>query len=470
LKAPSIRACLAASLLVYAWQAAAAQSGTGRVIRGTVYDSLAGPPLAGARVTLVGRAEPTHPAGSATSDSAGHYELTGVGAGAYLIDFQHPLLDSLDITTRPRQVQLAATGAPFVVNLAVPSARTVHDAFCPAASHADSTSVLIGHLSDARSRGVIADGVVTAQWLAVERSGKRLDTTLPTITATSSADGAYLLCGLPAATRVVLQARTPSNASAVISILTPPRTSVIRRAFYLTDSAAPRAGGITGVVQSAHDRQPIARAQVRVAGDTSVAVTGADGRFSLRHVPYGTLAVDARSIGFAPQEQDVDVLPDARARVVFSLSAPARNTLDTVRTYASLDATGFEARRKAGWGRYFDADDIRRIHASDVNDIVRGVPGVRETGLGFHAQVLMVPVFGAPQLCVPSYYLDGRRLTGVSQSEDLEMFVQPQELAGVEVYASPIDTPPQFRELGAVCGSIVMWTHYAERRTPKGNP
>jgi hypothetical protein len=138
------------------------------------------------------------------------------------------------------------------------------------------------------------------------------------------------------------------------------------------------------------------------------------------------------------------------------------------RTYASLDATGFEARREAGWGRYFDADDIRRIHASDVNDIVRGVLGVKETGLGFHARILMKPLFwqrGDP-LCVPYYYLDGRRLTNVSSSEALELFVKPEDLAGVEVYASTIETPLQFRDLSAVCGSIVMWTRKATTTQP----
>jgi hypothetical protein len=71
---------------------------------------------------------------------------------------------------------------------------------------------------------------------------------------------------------------------------------------------------------------------------------------------------------------------------------------------------------------------------------------------------------------VPYYYLDGRRLTDVRSSEDLEQFVQPQDLAGVEVYVTPIETPVQFRDLTAVCGSIVMWTHNAERRKPPEQP
>jgi hypothetical protein len=193
---------------------------------------------------------------------------------------------------------------------------------------------------------------------------------------------------------------------------------------------------------------------VRVEGDSTVVTTGPDGRFALRDVPYGTLAIEARSLGFVPQERDVDVLADAPGHVTFSMAA-TKNVLDTVRTYA-LDASGFEQRRKAGWGRFLDADDIQRKRAFDVGDIVRSIPGVTVGGLSFHAPIRMRALFGKP--CTPRFYLDGRQLTGVSSGGDLDMFVAPQDIGGVEVYASPTETPPQFKYPDSGCGAIVMWT------------
>lgn len=457
MKPHKLLALVAGVLFSAAWNPATAQSGSGRVIQGTVYDSLDARPLAGARVMLVDRSDSAAAPRSGVADSLGRFRFGAVHAGVYLLGFEDPLVDSLGISVAPRQIQLAATGdRPLTVVLAVPGPRTVHDAFCPNRGSRDSTTVLLGHLSDASTRGIVAKGVVAAQWLTVVRSGKRIDAALATDTAQSSADGAYVLCDLPAATEVAVHASAGSGASGNIHLTTPPRRGVIRREFYLTDSAASRTGSITGVVRSADGSQPIARAQVRINGDSTVATTGPDGRFSLSNVPYGTLAVDARRLGFIPQERDVDVLADAPGHVTFSMAA-VTNVLDTVRTFALRD-NGFEARKKAGWGRYLLPDDIERKHAFDIADVVRSVPGVTVTGLGFHAQTKMKSLFPPPMYCTPSFYLDGRRLTWITESSDLDMLVGPQDIAGVEVYGSPTDTPPQFREIGALCGSVVIWT------------
>jgi hypothetical protein len=77
--------------------------------------------------------------------------------------------------------------------------------------------------------------------------------------------------------------------------------------------------------------------------------------------------------------------------------------------------------------------------------------------------------------CRPSVFLDGQFIRDLS-ADDIDSFVQPDEVAGIEVYAGDL-TPPQFRALNAdlppallsgpsgvtpvgasYCGSIVIWT------------
>ncbi|HEX2202414.1 MAG TPA: carboxypeptidase regulatory-like domain-containing protein, partial [Longimicrobium sp.] len=68
-------------------------------VRGTVYDSVAAAPLAGARVFLSGTTY------AAESDSAGRYEITGVPEGAYTVSFNHAALRRV-VRRRPAERRL----------------------------------------------------------------------------------------------------------------------------------------------------------------------------------------------------------------------------------------------------------------------------------------------------------------------------------------------------------------------------
>jgi hypothetical protein len=149
---------------------ARAQGSGGGVVRGTVFDSLSRRPLAGAAVSLVASSGPLGVVKSAVSDAAGRYEIRNVPAGAYLIGFLHPLLDSIGLEAPTRRVVLPLDdrGSPIQMDLAVPSARTIRDAICKESlSPSDSAGVLIGHLSNATSGEPVDSGKVIAQWSTI---------------------------------------------------------------------------------------------------------------------------------------------------------------------------------------------------------------------------------------------------------------------------------------------------------------
>lgn len=442
-------------------QTAAAQhppSG-GRTIRGTVYDSLAKAPLAGATVMLLDRSDSTQPARTVVADSVGRFEVHALPAGFYLIGFEHPLLDSLGITTRPRQVVLAPnnTGA-LEVNLGVPSATTVRDAFCPRRGTNDSTSALIGHLYDATTRGTVVNGAVDVQWLGILRTQNRVSVHTVRTTAHSGPDGWYVVCGLPPNTPIAMQATLDADSSGLVRLMTEKTAGLLRRELYLASTRQTALGRISGTVLSAEGNRPVANAQVRAAGDTTTATTRADGTFSLDRVRYGTISVSARSIGFLPQDVAVDVLADQPARVHFSLMTAA-NMLDTVRAYAVrtlAEEDGFDERRKSGWGHFFDAEAIERMRPFATSDIVKRVPGLRIQTVGFDSYITMR--HGCVMLGgTPAYFLDGRELMGIETTRDLEIMAPVDELAAVEVYNDDVSTPAQFRLFGK-CGAIVMWS------------
>ena len=62
-----------------------------------------------------------------------------------------------------------------------------------------------------------------------------------------------------------------------------------------------------------------------------------------------------------------------------------------------------------------------------------------------------------------SVYLDGilvvrRSRTGRGSSSNINDFVIPIEIAGVEVYRGPSELPAEFAGMESRCGAVVIWT------------
>ena len=104
-------------------QGQGAPTARGGVIHGTVYDSIAGAPLAGAAVFLWNTSH------RAVSDSEGRFRIAGVPPGTYSIVFYHERLGSLGISPGPTSVTLAESDT-LDVALATPSMLTVASAQC----------------------------------------------------------------------------------------------------------------------------------------------------------------------------------------------------------------------------------------------------------------------------------------------------------------------------------------------------
>jgi hypothetical protein len=60
--------------------------------------------------------------------------------------------------------------------------------------------------------------------------------------------------------------------------------------------------------------------------------------------------------------------------------------------------------------------------------------------------------------CTPRYFLNGAQLMGITSTTDLQMIVQPDQLAGVEVYTDGLEIPAEFGGASHGCGAVVMWT------------
>jgi hypothetical protein len=475
----SARRIVACAIVIAAALPATAAAQLAR-LRGRVFDSVTALPLVGARVEFVNADDRARVIFSTTSDSLGRFVVDSVARGRYIAGFLHPMLDSLGLAFTQRQLTISADGE-VRVDLAVPAPERIQTALCGRGSGKDTTGVILGYVLNAHSYTAIDSATVIAQWAEISFGPAGMSRTLLYHAARTDPEGWFALCGVPAATSVVVRAVSGTDTSGAIEIDVP-KTRVARRVLYVdhavtADSSVARSDSTTAVVARdtlpaklvhgtvsgwvrTEDGVPIAGARVRLFGSDVVTETDNEGAFQLTGVPAGTQTLMTRAIGFVPDERAVD-LTDRHIPVVVGLLA-IRRFLDTVHVKADrstfMSAVGFEDRKKGGAGRFFTAKDVERLQPAEISDLLRHAPSLELSTDNAHN--VKIRMRGDTGPCTPAIFLDGKQLVYWTLA-DLNSLVQPDELVGMEVY-TPSMTPAEFRtKVG--CGTIVVWTRAPER-------
>jgi Carboxypeptidase regulatory-like domain/TonB-dependent Receptor Plug Domain len=478
--------CLAQAAL--AQNASTAPRASGGSVSGVVYDSLAQRPLPGALVQLVS-ADSLDPFNrSAMSDSLGRYALRDVPVGRYRIGFFHDMLDSLGLDAPLQAVSMEQEKA-IRADLAIPSPSRFRAAICgarsPAGVRADTGTVIVGFVRDARTGTPVAGTSVSARWLEFSFTATGLQRRMPRFVATTGANGFYAICNVPSNGAVEVLATHVSDSTDFLDVYVP-SFGFLRRDLWL--GASPtlvRADTGTGLTGSRSDSGGLARRPMRtgngrltgrvVSADSSRVLSGAivgivdgprtrandRGEWLLTGVPTGTRMLDVRAVGYYPERRPVDVVAGA-APIRIAL-ATMKSVLDTVRVSASRLAfrriSGFdERRRSSGAGRFLTGEDLEKRGAIFVSDVFRTVAGMRleQNPDGTGNSILLRSIAGEP--CVPDFYIDGMMMRELS-ADELDAWVRPKNIRGIEIYPGGTE-PAQFSRGmgGAGCGSVVIWT------------
>jgi hypothetical protein len=215
---------------------------------------------------------------------------------------------------------------------------------------------------------------------------------------------------------------------------------------------------ISGTVVTAAGSQPLGGAQVGIVGGPQTRANDR-GQWTIANAPLGTRVLEVRAVSYFPERRAVDVVADA-APVRVALTT-LKAMLDTVKVFANplydRDGSGFQQRRNSGTGRYLTAEDVARSNPIVTSDLFRMQPGVRmvDNPREFD-KVLLVRSSTTADWCPPAVYVNGQYVFTASAS-DIDGWVNPEEIAGVEIY-SGTSVPPQFQRGMTNCGSIVIWT------------
>jgi hypothetical protein len=241
--------------------------------------------------------------------------------------------------------------------------------------------------------------------------------------------------------------------------------------FFLFGSIArpAKAQTIVGRLLDAQNDRPIMLGYVTLLTEGGDRVTWVladeEGYFRLTAPEPGSYMIYGESLGYRSSVEGPFLLgEDQNIPAEFRLD-PMPIVLDSLRVVAeskrpSLVLTGFYEREEQGLGHFVGPDEIlEKFEARYITDFLWGVPGVRLMPRNNLAGTGYVPMMRSAATlrgyCLPEVYLDGIPQPEASELDD---FLTPWNIEGIEVYRGASEVPPRFTSAGSSCGAILLWS------------
>jgi len=224
---------------------------------------------------------------------------------------------------------------------------------------------------------------------------------------------------------------------------------------------------LTGTVLATWSGEPQAGVQVTVSGRAAQA-TDANGRFDFPALASGRARIQVAFAGRTGSERDF-ALPAGKSLQIEVLIDSSVATLtpfivEANRLESQLGLTGFYARRRLGFGRFFSRADIERTHDHLVTQVLSlAGASYRCGGAG------CVPVlFRYGRECRMSMLVDGYP----APQQDITA-MELDDVVGIEVYhrgyqsvaGETLENGYDLAALARVCGLVVIWTRAATPRS-----
>ena len=439
-----------------------AASGAFTSLQGFVMDSVHAGPLVNAKVTIVGTAR------SAVTNADGHYTIDSIPPGSHSVVVEHPLLDTLGVQMHTPAYAFGA-GESRVLDLAIPTAEQIANAFCNSAQRMRGPAAMVGFVRDPDTKEPAIGSKVQLVYYEPDPIGRKQ---LRTREAVVDSTGLYRICGLPGDMSGKVQVfRNGVSSGEVPAEVT--NGFLALRAFSIVSQHATvvevkndsgkvkriykGTARVTGRVLDKKG-QPLNAARVMLQGGGETVLTKPNGEFTLDSLPSGTQALEIRKLGYAVTEVPVELSAATPARTTVTMS-DAVPLLATMRVEAvrdkALSDVGFRSRKQTGMGYFLEGNQINH-DALTFSDVMRVAPGLRVAPTGDGRTYVIQDARNATGGCV-NFYVDGTFWQQMTPG-DIDDFVRPNEVVAVEVYHGS-ETPPQFSPPGqSGCATIMAWT------------
>jgi hypothetical protein len=425
-------------------------------IVGVIADSVDDAPLVGADVIVSGVAE------AVKTDSLGRFTVDSLVPGTYQVGVFHPLLESLGITLATQPFVIGPDSAG-VVNLAVPSVPTLVKRYCGAAQ-SNGTSAVAGRVLDPDTDVPIDGARISLAWTDVAVSKTTGVVRTPReADAQTNTNGFFSICGVPSDLDGTLQASRGDVSTPEVPISLGGALLGFQSLGIAGKSAARATGVVIGRVLSPAGK-PVAGARVEIPNAGVAAQTRDDGSFHIVGVATGTQMLVARSLSYATASQAINVTSREPIEVIINLADKVTSldpVLVTARRDFALEKSGLSARKRAGGGHFFTREEIDRRKPNNISDMLKDLPSITVTyqrgGTVLRGRSRVTSMYSAPPPCT-RVFIDGFEWRDL-QPGDLDMFVNPDDVIGLEVYQAD-EVPTQFRKFDRGCLTLVVWTQF----------
>lgn len=276
---------------------------------------------------------------------------------------------------------------------------------------------------------------------------------------------------------ITVRALSP-RAGAVPRTVTIPASTRFASTEVTLDVSRVESAVFTGLVTSEGGAKPIADAEVAIPALNRTVRTNSDGRFRLGDLPAGTHRVLVRKLGFGPLDTPLQF--EARETVDRRIILGSVTLLDSVITIAERPDPAmrdFEENRRLGIGKFMTRADLDRQKTATMNEVFMTVNGLQVKSLNGHRFVSSgrrgygggnhcyyfegldtMSTCLITSECFAQLWLDNRPLFMGRDGEtvpDLSRY-RPEDLEGVEVYASAMLTPSRYMGDRGSCGGVVV--------------
>lgn len=313
--------------------------------------------------------------------------------------------------------------------------------------------------------------------------------TLPAIRYSVRTDslGRFHLTGTPGST-LNLSVRAVGFRENTVSVVLSRGKAVVRDFEMVSEATAlpevnPSDRVLRGRVTTT-DGEPVSYANVQINGGRRFLADDSGG-FSAPVAISGRTTLLFRRIGFQPAEIQLTEMPDTAIRV--QMASVARTLAGQVITgrapYGRLEQGGFYARMtevekgaRVGW--FVTPEELELRRPQNVTDAVRHFPNIRlspidDGHVDRSAGIPMTWSDGIPLArkfriedsdgCPLTVFLDRQRISpsivGLKAvDEEINTIVQPNSVAGIEVYPRVTGAPPGYVAMGGTCGIVLIWT------------
>ncbi|HEX4681584.1 MAG TPA: TonB-dependent receptor plug domain-containing protein, partial [Gemmatimonadaceae bacterium] len=203
---------------------------------------------------------------------------------------------------------------------------------------------------------------------------------------------------------------------------------------------------VSGRVTAVGSNEPLADARVMLVNSSLAATTNAEGRYTLRNVPTGTVDIRVLRVGYQEQKKSVTIAAAGNMTLDFTMQAAIVQLQEIVTT-----ATGEQRRVELGNAISTLGDVSKRVETSPVTDmqdlLVAKAPGVNILPGNMTGSAGQIHIRGVNSLSLnnnPIWIVDGVRFNAGSvnvgvggTSTSFLNSLNPEEIEDVEIVKGP---------------------------------